>query len=97
MASDLQKQLESVRAKTMVVGEKYRHIKDAYDSAKLEITELKAKLLARDEEIERLKMQVEYLSVASTVRLTGDDLASAKAMIADLVREIDRCLVDLNE
>ena len=42
-------------------------------------------------------MKVEYLSVASTVRLTGDDLASARTMVADLVREIDRCIADLLE
>ena len=97
MASDLQKQLESVRAKALVVSEKYAHLKAAYDKAQLEISELKAKALAREEEIQRLSMQVEYLTVASSVRLSGDDLASAKALIADLVREIDRCLVELND
>lgn len=97
MPSDLQQQLENVRAKTRVVSEKYHRLKDAYELAKNEISELKAGILARDEELEQLKIKVEYLSIASTVRLTGDDLASTRAMIADLVREIDRCLADLKE
>lgn len=97
MASDLQNQLESVRAKTRVVGEKYRHLKQAYDSARVEIAELKAQVRSRDEELEKLRMQVEYLSIASTVRLTGDDLKATRAMVADLVREIDRCIADLME
>lgn len=97
MASDLQQQLDRVRAKTTVVGEKYQRLHSAYLAAKDEISELKAALLARDTEIEQLKMQVEYLTVASTVRITGDDLKSTRAMVADLVREIDRCISDLKE
>lgn len=97
MPSDLQQQLESVRAKARVVTEKYHHLKEAYDAAKDEISTLKAEILARDEELEQLKLKVEYLSIASTVRITGDDLASTRAMVADLVREIDRCLADLKE
>lgn len=97
MAGDLQNQILSVRAKARVVGEKYRHIKNAYDSAREEISDLKAQILARDKEIEELRMKVEYLSIASTVRLTGDNLAATRAMVADLVREIDECLADLKE
>lgn len=97
MAGDLQNQILSVRAKARVVGEKYRHIKNAYDNAREEISDLKAQILARDKEIEELRMKVEYLSIASTVRLTGDNLAATRAMVADLVREIDECLADLKE
>lgn len=97
MPSDLQQQIENVRAKARVVTEKYHHLKEAYDAAKDEISTLKAEILARDEELEQLKLKVEYLSIASTVRITGDDLASTRAMVADLVREIDRCLADLKE
>lgn len=97
MASDLQQQLESIRAKALVMVEKHDRLKQAYDAARAEISDLKAQVIARDEELERLRMKVEYLSIASTVRLTGDDLASARTMVADLVREIDRCIADLLE
>ncbi len=97
MASDLQNQLKTVRAKTQVVGEKYRYLRQQYDMLRAENSELKAQIRARDEELEKLKMQVEYLSIASTVRLTGDDLKATRAMVADLVREIDRCIADLME
>lgn len=97
MASDLQQQLESIRAKALVMVEKYEKLRQAYASARAEISELKAQVLSRDEEIEKLKLKVEYLSVASTVRLTGEDLVAARAMVADLVREIDRCIADLLE
>lgn len=97
MAKDLQQQIERIRAKTTVVVEKYARLNAAWMAAKEEITDLKAQVLARDEEIERLRLQVEYLTVASTVRITGDDLKATRAMVADLVREIDRCISDLKE
>ncbi len=97
MAGDLQNQLQDLCVKTRLVGEKYRHIKTAYDQSREEISDLKAQILARDKEIEQLKLKVEYLSIASTVRLSADNLAATKAMVADLVREIDNCLADLKE
>lgn len=97
MPSDLRNQLERVRSKATVVGEKYLHMKEAFLAAKDEISQLKATVLARDEEIERLRMQVEYLTVASAVKISGDDLKSTRAMVADLVREIDKCISDLKE
>lgn len=95
MASDLQQQIESIRAKALVVVSKYDRLKQAYADARTEISDLKAQILARDEELESLKLKVEYLSIASTVRNSGDDLASARALVADLLREIDKCIQDL--
>ena len=97
MAVKLEQQLESIRAKALVVSEKYLHLRESYLAQKAEISDLRAQLLARDEEIQQLRTKVEYLSIASTVSLTGDDLAATRAMVADLVREIDRCLADLAE
>lgn len=97
MAENLREQLDRVRSKASVMVEKYLRLNEAYTNAREEIADLKASILARDSEIEKLKMQVEYLSVASTVKLSGDSLASTRAMVADLVREIDRCIADLSE
>lgn len=97
MAADLSTQIENVLAKTRVVSEKYRLLSAELGNAKAEISQLKAQALARDKEIEQLRMQVEYLTVASTVRVTGDDLQSTRQMVADLVREIDRCIAILKE
>ncbi|MDE6301874.1 MAG: hypothetical protein K2M19_09180 [Muribaculaceae bacterium] len=97
MAVNLEQQLESVRAKSLVVSEKYQRLREAFEAQKTELTDLRAQLLAKDEELEKLRLQVEYLSIASTVSLTADDLAATRAMVADLVREIDRCLADLTD
>lgn len=42
-------------------------------------------------------MRLEYLSVSHTVASSGDELQRAKAMISELVREIDLCIADLND
>jgi len=97
MARDFQQQLESLGAKLLVVSERYSHLEESYRAAKAEITELKAALLASEREIDRLKVDNEYLTVASTVRGNRESLEVTRAMIADLVRDIDRCITDLLE
>lgn len=97
MARDFQQQLESVGAKLLVVSERYHKLEESYQAAKAEITDLKATLMARDRELDRLRVRNEYLTVASSVRGSREELETTKAMIAELVREIDRCIADLLE
>lgn len=97
MAENLREQLERVRSKASLLVEKYLRLKEVYDAQRKEVVDLKAGMMAKDAEIEKLKMQVEYLSIASTVKLSSDDLQSTRDMVADLVREIDRCITDLSE
>ena len=97
MASDLQQQIERVQAKTRVLGEKYKLVKQQRDAAREEIADLRAQLLARDASVEQLKQRVEYLTVASAVNNTTGALESTRAIIAGLLRDIDRCITDLLE
>lgn len=97
MATDFNQQVDRIRAKSSLILEKYLRLKQAYDDARKELTKLKAALIARDKEIENLRMQVDHYSIASVVKASGDDLQSTRAMVADLVREIDRCIVDLSD
>lgn len=94
MAANLQQQLHRVQSKALVVSEKYRSLRESHDAARAEISNLKAQLLARDTTIERLRSQLDYLKIASTL---GDAAQpeETRAMIADLMREIDRCIADL--
>ena len=98
MARDFQSQLESISAKLLVVSERYRALEEVHRAAKDEITQLKAELLVKQKEIDELNVKAEYLSVASALR--GDSagqLEDAKAVIADLIQEIDRSIADLIE
>lgn len=97
MANNLTEQLVRVKSKTSVLMEKYIALKDAFDNARRENEALKAQIMAKDKEIESLRLKAEHLSIASTVKMGGDDIQATRDMIADLVREIDRCIADLSE
>lgn len=97
MAADLQQQIERVRAKSVVLRDKYLALHKSYDELRKENTDLKAELIAREGDLEKLRLQVEYLTVASTVKSSEGDLAATRAIIADLIREIDLCIKDLHE
>lgn len=80
-----------------VISEKHQMLEKCYRDAREEIIELKAAVLARDKEIEKLRTDVEYMSVASNVGADRRNVEATRAMLADLVREIDRCIADLLE
>ena len=95
--SEIKEQLDRVRSKASILVEKYIRLKEAYDDARKQVEVLQAEAISREKEIQTLRMQVEHLSIASTVKLSGDDLQSTRGMVADLVREIDRCIADLSD
>ncbi|MDE6135984.1 MAG: hypothetical protein K2F97_00740 [Muribaculaceae bacterium] len=97
MAIDLRQQLERVNAKTTLVLEKYALIQQRLAQARAEIERLNAELLRSRQTIEEMELRLEYLTVSHTVAASGEELEHAKAMIAELVREIDRCIADLND
>ena len=97
MAIDLQQQLERVNAKTTLVLEKYALMQQRLEQARAEIARLNDDLRRSRQSIEALEMRLEYLSVSHTVASSGDELQRAKAMISELVREIDLCIADLND
>ena len=97
MAIDLQQQLERVNAKTTLVLEKYALMQQRLEQARAEIARLNDELRRSRQSIEALEMRLEYLSVSHSVASSGDELQRAKAMISELVREIDLCIADLND
>lgn len=97
MARDFHTQLESLGAKMTVVMERYNTLEENYRHAREEIIQLKAAVLARDKEIEKLRLNAEYLTVAATVGTERGNVEATREMLADMVREIDRCIADLLE
>lgn len=97
MATDLTTRLDSLRAKTHVLVERYALLE-------AERKRLESLLAERDAAIERCNRQIaglqsrlEYLSAATTLTPSRDDVDALRAMIAGLVREIDKCILDLTD
>lgn len=97
MARDFNTRLESLRAKMTVVAERYASLEENYRGARDEIITLKAKALARERELEETRTRLEYMTVATTMASDRRSVEATRAMLADLVREIDRCIADLLE
>lgn len=98
MAVDLSQQLQRVSIKAQLVIDHYRLVDEQLVQARNEIAELRATVMAQQAKIERLERDYEYLRMFKAVT-AGDRLQvrKAKVMIDKLVRDIDRCITDLNE
>lgn len=95
MAVNLQQQLDRVSAKARLLLEKYRMLNDEKAALESENERLKADVLSRDRELEKLRREIEYQHVATTIAPDRTDLAQTRTLITNLVRDIDRCIADL--
>ena len=75
-----------------------------YKEVKAENRSLQVKLDERDEEIKLLKGQIEQLrsdydmlKMAKMVEITDGDMESAKARLAKLIRDVNKCITLLSE
>lgn len=96
MAENLYQRVEAVKAKAALLTERYRALQQSKAASDRRIEELTARIsdlerqmAARDREIERLK-------VASVLAPDHRDVEETRTFIADLVREIDRCIARLS-
>jgi chromosome segregation ATPase len=96
MAEDFQQQLERLATKSRLVVEKYNAVSNQKAQLEAEVAELKSQISADKAEIDKLRVEVEYLKVA-TILSSKDDTKQVKDVISNLVREIDRCIMDLTE
>ena len=97
MAADLKQQLERVAAKADLIVERCRRLTQQRDEAFATIEELRRQLAARDKEIERFSVENEYLHLASALCTDRKEIEKARSLISGLVRDIDRCILDLKE
>lgn len=97
MAVDLKQQLERVAAKADLIVERCRRLTTQRDEALAKVEDLERQLAERDKEIGRLKVDNEYLHLASALCPDRKEIENARSLISGLVRDIDRCILDLKE
>ena len=97
MAVDLKQQLERVAAKADLIIERCRRLTIQRDEALAKAADLERQLAERDSEIGRLKVDNEYLGLASALCPDRKEIENARSLISGLVRDIDRCILDLKE
>lgn len=97
MATDLQTRLNSLKAKTQVLVEKYTALEA--DRRRLEalLAERDEAIGQRDRLIADLQRRIEYLRASVAVSPSREDVEQTRSLIAGLVREIDKCILDLTD
>lgn len=97
MADELQQTLNRTSEKARIILERYAIMKTRLAELKAKAGELEQVLEKTRAENQRLKSQVEFLKMAAVVAPDRAYIERTRAILSGLVREIDRCIVDLND
>lgn len=96
MAGNLQQRIDKIEAKGALLAERFAMIRDAKQQADDQIAEMKATIAGMQRTIDDLNRQIEYLKVASVLTPDHHDVEETRAILSELVREIDKCINQLS-
>lgn len=97
MAGELQKKIDRVNTKTQLLLDRYTILLQRRESDLAQIAELQAEIETLRKENGRLQQENDFLKIATTIVPTRNDVNSTRELLTRLVREIDKCITDLNE
>lgn len=97
MVSELQTTLRRLQAKSDVLLEKYHALKLEKEAVKQENDQLRSRLAQLDKEIEKLRLDYEYLQMARMITPTRESVVRSRAILAKLVQDVDKCISQLME
>lgn len=97
MPGELQQKIQRIEAKARIIVERYALMVAERDKALERIALLEAEVHRLQQQIQRQQTEAEYLKVAMTIAPTREDTARARAILSELVREIDLCISELKE
>lgn len=97
MAGELQKKIDRVNTKTQLLLDRYTILLQRRESDLAQIAELQSEIETLRKENGRLQQENDFLKIATTIAPTRNDVNSTRELLTRLVREIDKCITDLNE
>ncbi len=97
MANELQQTLARIINKSNILVEKYHALEDVNSQLASEKEQLEKEIEQIKRDNERLTQEIEYLKMARVVTPNLDDVEKARTTISTLVRDIDKCIAQLNE
>ncbi len=95
--ADVHKGLDNIEQLTLQLVEKYEQARSENDSLRIQLRKLDEELTESRGKVELLNEELKSAKIARAVAISSEDNELAKAKIATLVREIDRCIALLNE
>lgn len=96
MAANLQHRVDKIESKAALILERYRLISQARQEAENRVRELTGTVERLERTIGDLNRQIEYLKVASVLTPDHKDVEAPRAVLSELVREIDKCINQLS-
>lgn len=96
MANELQDTLTRIIAKSKVMVEKYHALAAGKQLAEEQLAEVRAENEKLRAEVERVHRENEYLRMAHSIAPTPEAVAKSKSVISKIVRDIDKCINQLN-
>lgn len=97
MASDLQQTLERISRKALHLTERYEAIRQKLAQTQAQLDERDKLIAGLRAEIETLSRENDYLKVVTTAHHSRADVERSRAVISRLVRQIDKCINELND
>ncbi len=95
--ADVHKGLDNIEQLTLQLVEKYEQARSDNESLRIQLRKLNDELSESRSKLELLNEELKSAKIARAVAISSEDNELAKAKIATLVREIDRCIALLNE
>lgn len=97
MASELQETLARIVTKSKVLVDKYHVLNAEKERLEQVVAQLQSEVEVLKKENEKLSTDNHYLTMARLFVPNSEKAAEAKKMISSLVRDIDKCISQLNE
>lgn len=97
MPESFETRLSSLSKKTELLLERYRLIAEQRDEAYRQIRDLNGQLDKARKQIRELSTEVEYLKVVNSMEPAAGDTEKTRALLSELVWEIDKCISQLND
>lgn len=97
MSADLKQRLDSLRTKTALLLKRHEMLEEAATAARQRIRELEQDNERLQKRIDLLNKENEYLRVVHSVSPSRSDAENTRALLAGLVRDIDKCIAGLGE
>ena len=95
MANQLDEQITRLKVKSDMLVSRYRAVEAERAGAKAEIAALKLRNESLEKDKEQLEKEREFLIVSSAISPDYSSLEMSRHKISELIRDIDRCIAEL--
>lgn len=97
MADDLESRISRIESKLVVMLEKYRRLEAEKEEYQRKTAELAGDVDKLTKQIEQLKLDNDYLRMARAINSSAAELSQSKAILTQLVRDVDKCIAQLTD